>query len=75
MEAIEFTTDSHNGIIYIPRVYEDWLSKPVRVILLSDGNGASSEQDTDRTALRQFFDQFTADLTNYHFDREEANAR
>ena len=22
MEAIEFTTDSHNGIIYIPRVYE-----------------------------------------------------
>lgn len=75
MQAIEFTTASHNGTITIPQDYTDWLSKSVRVILLSAAEGEISEQQTDQTALRRFFDQFTADLTNYRFDREEANAR
>lgn len=75
MQAIEFTTASHNGTITIPQDSTDWLSKPVRVILLSAAEGELSEQQTDQTALQRFFDQFTAELTNYRFDREEANAR
>ena len=75
MQAIEFTTASHNGIITIPQDYTDWLSKSVRVILLSAADVETSKQETDKTELRRFFDQFTADLTGYHFDREEANAR
>ncbi len=75
MEAIEFTTASQNGIIRIPLHYTDWLSKTLKVILLSEGDDARSQQETDQSALRRFFDQFTADLTGYRFDREEANAR
>jgi hypothetical protein len=75
MQAIEFTTASQNGIIKIPQGYKDWLSKSVRVILLSDAEGEISRQEADQTELRRFFDQFTADLTGYRFDREEANAR
>ena len=75
MQAIEFTTASHNGIITIPQDYKDWLSKSVRVILLSRVEVETSRQVTDQAALRRFFDQFTADLTDYRFDREDANAR
>ena len=75
MQAIEFTTASHNGIITIPQDYKDWLSKSVRVILLTSVEVETSGQVTDQAALRRFFDQFTADLTEYRFDREDANAR
>jgi hypothetical protein len=75
MQAIEFTTASQNGVITIPQNYKDWLSKSVRVILLSSAEGEISRQAPDQAGLRRFFDQFTADLTDYHFDREEANAR
>jgi hypothetical protein len=75
MKAIEFTTASHDGVINIPQDYQDWFSQTVRVILLSNADAESLEQDTDITDLRNFFDQFNADLTGYQFDREEAHAR
>lgn len=75
MKAIEFTTASHNGVIKIPQDYKDWFSQTVRVILLRDSDAEIPEQGVDTTELRKFFDQFNADLTGYHFDREEANAR
>ncbi|HID99829.1 MAG TPA: hypothetical protein EYP59_06030 [Thiotrichaceae bacterium] len=35
MQAIEFTYESHNGIIKVPEQYKDWFKKPIRVILLA----------------------------------------
>ena len=75
MKAIEFTTASHDGIINIPQDYKDWFSQTVRVILLRDSDADTPQGEADTTELRRFFDQFNADLTGYHFDREEANAR
>ncbi len=35
MQAIEFTSDLHDGMIPIPECYKDWFKKPVKVILLA----------------------------------------
>jgi hypothetical protein len=75
MKAIEFTTASHDGVINIPDDYKDWFSQTVRVILLSNADMEVQEQPSDTMDLCMFFDQFSADLTDYQFDREEANAR
>jgi hypothetical protein len=75
MKAIEFTTASQNGVIRIPQDYKDWFSRSVRVILFSDTESEIRAHEADKTELRRFFDQFNADLTGYHFDRDEANAR
>lgn len=72
MQAIEFTTASENGVIKIPANYGDWYSKPLKVILLTDAEDAGNPTKTD---LYEFFDQFQADLTNYHFNREEIHER
>ncbi|KHD06876.1 hypothetical protein PN36_12820 [Candidatus Thiomargarita nelsonii] len=34
MQAIEFTCESHDGVIKIPEQYKDWFNKSVKVILL-----------------------------------------
>lgn len=75
MKAIEFTTALHDGVINIPQDYKDWFGQTVRVILLSNSDAEIPEQGTDTTDLRSFFDQFNADLTGYHFDREDAHVR
>jgi len=35
MEAIEFTSKSHDRMIPIPEHYQDWFKKPVKIILLA----------------------------------------
>jgi predicted HTH domain antitoxin len=35
MQAIEFTSELHDGMIPIPECYENWFKKPVKVILLA----------------------------------------
>ncbi len=35
MQAIEFTYESHDGMIKIPEHYKDWIKKPIKVILLA----------------------------------------
>ena len=81
MQAIEFTTASEDGVIKIPTDYEEWFSKTVKVILLRDVEVTMSDKSAvnklqeEQTELYTFFDQFQADLTDYHFDREEAHER
>lgn len=75
MQAIEFLADSRNGIIRIPECYREWHAAPVKVILLRDASSACRADDEQRGALHRFFAQFNADLTNYHFNREDAHAR
>ncbi|MCK5521848.1 MAG: hypothetical protein KAI83_01825 [Thiomargarita sp.] len=35
MQAIEFTSKSHDRMISIPEHYKDWFKKPVKIILLA----------------------------------------
>jgi len=35
MQAIEFTSKSHDKMIPIPEHYNDWFKKPVKIILLA----------------------------------------
>ncbi len=75
MQAIEFMTATQDGIIQIPSAYKDWFGKSVRVILLSDINAESFNEESDNTKLQSFFDRFNADLTGFKFSREEVQAR
>lgn len=36
MNAIEFTSQTHDGVIDLPREFADWNGKKVRVILLEE---------------------------------------
>jgi hypothetical protein len=36
MQAIEFTTQAHEGVIKIPEAYRTWFEKPLKVILLAE---------------------------------------
>ncbi len=75
MQAIEFESNSYNGIIEIPEIYKDWYGKTVKVILLTETESEIRDKDTDKSELMQFFDWFNADLTGYKFNRDEANER
>jgi len=72
MNAIEFETISHDGKIDIPQKYSEWFEKPVKVILLSQENLTIQQQ---KDQAKTFFQNMQLDLTEYQFDREEANGR
>ncbi|OGT18361.1 MAG: hypothetical protein A3J49_08395 [Gallionellales bacterium RIFCSPHIGHO2_02_FULL_57_16] len=42
MQAVEFISKAHDGIVDLPREFQDWNGKPVRVILLEEPSGAKS---------------------------------
>lgn len=47
MQAVEFVTKAHDGVVDLPREFQDWNGKPVRVILLEEISGLQSiSQDT-----------------------------
>jgi len=75
MQTIEFESRSYNGIIEIPKIHKDWYDRTVKVILLTETEPEIRDRDTDKSELMRFFDNFNADLTDYKFDRDEANER
>lgn len=42
MQAVEFVTKAHDGVVDLPREFQDWNGKPVRVILLEEATGSQS---------------------------------
>ncbi|MDM8563993.1 hypothetical protein QUF54_11635 [Candidatus Marithioploca araucensis] len=54
MEAIEFTSESHDRMIPIPEHYKDWFKKPVKIILLAMDSSSKEnvipQQTTDLIA-------------------------
>lgn len=68
MNTIEFETKIHNGVVEIPTQYRAWQNKTVRVILLDTEESAPVSQP-----LR--FSAASINTQNFHFDREDANAR
>jgi len=71
MQAIEFETVSKDGTIKIPDEYKEFISKPLKVILLK----TDEPEKTGSDKIDEFFDSINIDLSGYKFDRDEANER
>lgn len=68
MIAIEFEAQTHNGIVEIPKQYQAWQNKTVRVILLDPAEEKAPESKVS-------FNAAALNTKDYHFDREQANER
>ncbi len=75
MQTIEFESKSYNGIIQIPKIHKDWYDKTLKVILFKGSEPEIRKKDTEKSDIIRFFDRFNADLTDYRFNRDEANER
>jgi len=80
MQAIEFNTQSYNGQISIPDRYSDWFETSLKVILLASTQTISPPTQVPSPTVavaeaRAFFEQLQLDLSDYHFNRDEANER
>ncbi|MBI5005608.1 MAG: hypothetical protein HZB95_00635 [Nitrosomonadales bacterium] len=42
MQAAEFISKAHDGVVDLPREFQDWNGKPVRVILLEASSGTKA---------------------------------
>ncbi len=67
MQAIEFVSKAHDGVVDLPSEYQGWNGKNVRVILLEAVNEAAK-----RKAL---FNAATISTRGYRFNRDAANER
>jgi len=45
MQAAEFVSKAHDGVVDLPREFQNWNGKPVRVILLEENAGQTASQD------------------------------
>jgi hypothetical protein len=62
-------------VIEIP---EEMVNKPIHVDIRAESDGAVSIPEPDPGKLkdvRAFLDRFQIDMTNFKFDRDEANER
>ena len=67
MQAIEFVSKAHDGVVDLPSEYEGWNGKKVRVILLEAVN------ETVKRKVQ--FKAATISTRGYRFDRDAANER
>jgi hypothetical protein len=77
MKTIKFSAKTKDGIIFIPKKYQKKIINPVNVILRFNGK-AKKIKDTKKrknSFIDIFFNQYHIDLSNYKFDRNEANER
>ena len=68
MQAIEFVSKAHDGVVDLPREHQNWNGKDVRVILLE-----AERSDANHRPL--LFKAATISTHNYRFDRNAANER
>lgn len=70
MQAIEFKTTIHNGIVTIPLQYSPaWEGKAIRIIVLEDIAQAIEQPKKIQ------FNAISLNTQGFKFNREEANAR
>ena len=67
MQAVEFVSKAHDGVVDLPREHQDWNGKQVRVIMLEATNEATKRKPTFKAA--------TISTRGYRFDRDAANER
>jgi len=67
MQAIEFISKAHDGVVDLPRELQGWNGKNVRVILVEAANAASKGKFMFKAA--------TISTRGYRFNRDAANER
>jgi hypothetical protein len=67
MQAIEFVSKAHDGVVDLPREFQGWNGKEVRVILLEEVSNASKRKTLFKSA--------TISTRGYRFNRDAANER
>lgn len=67
MQAIEFVSTAHDGVVDLPREHQGWNGKEVRVILL--------EAASEATKRKTLFNAVTISTRGYRFNRDAANER
>ncbi len=67
MQAIEFVSKAHDGVVDLPSEYQGWNGKNVRVILLEAVNEA--------VRRKTLFNAATISTRGYRFNRDAANER
>jgi hypothetical protein len=67
MQAIEFFSKAHDGVVDLPRELQGWNGKTVRVILLEAVDVASKDKSMFKAA--------TISTRDYRFSRDAANER
>jgi len=67
MQAIEFVSKAHDGVVDLPREHQGWNGKQVRVILL--------EAASEATKRKTLFKAATISTRAYRFSRDAANER
>jgi hypothetical protein len=83
MYAIEFITSIKNGIVHIPDQYKELQQKDsVKILILVEEQekeilyGMNDMKKPEISGNAEiFFDKFQIDLTDYKFNRDEANER
>lgn len=71
MQAIEFTAESKNGIIEVPKQYQAQLQDHFRVIILQEPPTTDKKLPRKKRTLSPI----QMKTKGLKFDREEANAR
>lgn len=67
MQAIEFVSKAHDGVVDLPREYQGWNGKKVRVILLEASSNAAKRKVQFKAA--------TISTRGYRFNRDAVNER
>jgi len=67
MQAIEFVSKAHDGVVDLPREHQHWNGRQVRVILHEAASGI-----TERKIM---FKAVTIATRGYRFNRDAANER
>ena len=67
MQAVEFVSKAHDGVVDLAREHQDWNGKQVRVIMLETTNEAAKCKPTFKAA--------TLSTRGYRFDRDPAHVR
>jgi hypothetical protein len=61
MQAIEFRTQAHDGVIKIPETYQNWFEKSLKVILLAEDAETVSDLTEAFYLLTNLSDDFMRD--------------
>ena len=67
MQAIEFVSKAHDGVVDLPREHQSWNGKEVRVILLEAVNSGVNH--------KALFKAATISTRGFQFNRDAANER
>ena len=67
MQAVEFVSKAHDGVVDLPREHQNWNGKQVRVILL--------EATSETVERKHTFKAASISTRGYRFDRDAANER